>query len=254
VARWTHGKQITLFGDTTGNLSVPLDGSADVFLHTTTSNLHAVTVTLAGDIGGTATFASGANSGNTITINTALPNISVGGSTVYYGNINVNSKGQVTGGNTVPPAGNNGTLGQVGVFSYDQTLSGSAGLTYRASAPGSPFTLSVTGVVSATGDVIAFSGSDINLKTNIKPITDAVNKIKQISGVTYEWRPEYQDENHTGREAGVIAQEIITVLPEAVKTREDGYLAVRYERLNALLIEAVKELTARVEQLEALRK
>ena len=249
VARWKTGRQITLFGDTNGNLSVPLDGSADVYLYNTTSKLHDVTVNLAGDILGNATFA-----GNSITINTALPNISVGGATIYYGTVNVNDKGQVTGGNTTPPASNSGLLQQVGVFNSSNTLSGSAGLTYGASMPGGPVTLAVTGVVSATGDVIAFSGSDINLKTNIEPITDAVNKIKQISGVTYEWRPEFQDENHSGREAGVIAQEIITVLPEAVKTRDDGYLAVRYERLNALLIEAVKELTARVEQLEAERK
>ena len=248
VARWTYGRQITLFGDTTGNLSVPLDGSADVFLHTTTSNLHAVTVNVTGDIAGSATFATGGNTDNNITINAVMPNISAGGATTYYGTINVNTKGQVTGGNTTPPTNNSGEVGQVGVFADSQILGGSAGLTYTSSV------LAVTGDVSATGDVIAYSGSDINLKTNILPITDAVNKIKQISGVTYEWRPEFQDENHSGREAGVIAQDIIAVLPEAVKTRDDGYLAVRYERLNALLIEAVKELTARVEQLEALRK
>lgn len=248
VARWTHGRQITLFGDTTGNLSVPLDGSADVFLHTTTGNLHGVTVNLTGDIFGNATFANGSNTGNNITINAIMPNISVAGATTYYGTINVNAKGQVTGGNTVPPTNNSGAVGQVGVFAGSQILGGSAGLTYTSSV------LAVTGDVSATGDVIAYSGSDINLKTNIEPITDAVNKIKQISGVTYEWRPEFQDDLHTGREAGVIAQEIIAVLPEAVKTRDDGYLAVRYERLNALLIEAVKELTARVEQLESERK
>jgi hypothetical protein len=248
VARWTHGRQITLFGDTTGNLSVPLDGSADVYLHTTTGNLHGITVNLTGDIFGNATFANGSNTGNNITINALMPNISPGGATVYYGTINVNSKGQVTGGNTTPPTNNSGVPGQIGVFAGSQILGGSTGLTYTSSI------LAVTGDVSATGDVIAFSGSDINLKTNIEPIADAVNKIKQISGVTYEWRPEFQDENHTGREAGVIAQEIEAVLPEAVKTREDGYLAVRYERLNALLIEAVKELTARIEKLEAERK
>ena len=254
VAKWTHGRQITLFGDTTGNLSVPMDGSADVFLHTTTGNLHGITVNITGDIAGSATFADGINSGNTITINTSLPNISAGGATVYYGTINVNDKGQVTGGNTVAPTNNSGAVGQIGVFAGSQILGGSAGLTYSTNMPGGTFTLAVTGVVSATGDVIAFSGSDINLKTNIEAITDAVNKIKQISGVTYDWRPEFQDENHSGREAGVIAQEIEAVLPEAVKTRDDGYLAVRYERLNALLIEAIKELTARVEQLESERK
>jgi hypothetical protein len=190
---------------------------------------------------GTATFA-----GNAITINTTLGNVSGSGITTYY-SVNVNAKGLVTGGTTVPGTTNVGATGQVGVFSTGNNIVGSSGFTYDGT------TMSVTGAVSATGDVIAFSGSDRNLKTNIEPITDAIDKVKQITGVTFDWAEHAQDLNHNRREAGVIAQEMQAVLPEIVTTRDDGYLAVRYERINALLIQAVKELTARVEQLEAER-
>jgi len=51
-------------------------------------------------------------------------------------------------------------------------------------------------------------------------------------------------------EAGVIAQQVQNILPEVVTQRDNGYLAVRYEKLVPLLIEAIKELNAKVEQLE----
>ena len=57
--------------------------------------------------------------------------------------------------------------------------------------------------------------------------------------------------SETDREVGVIAQEVIEVLPEVVTTRDDGYLAVRYEKLVPLLIEAIKELNSEVKSLRA---
>jgi Chaperone of endosialidase len=241
ATRWQTARNITLTGDTRGTLDHYLDGTQDVIINTTTSNLHGVTVSISGDMSGTATFA-----GNAITINTTLGNVSGSGITTYY-SVNVNAKGLVTGGTTVPGTTNVGATGQVGVFSTGNNIVGSSGFTYNGN------TMAVTGAVSATGDVIAFSGSDRNLKTNIEPITDAIDKVKQITGVTFDWAEHAQDLNHNRREAGVIAQEMQAVLPEIVTTRDDGYLAVRYERINALLIQAVKELTARVEQLEAER-
>ena len=89
---------------------------------------------------------------------------------------------------------------------------------------------------------------DARLKTNVKRITDALAKVEKINGVTFNWLNPTADQNRT--EAGVIAQEIQEVLPEVVTTREDGMLAVRYERIIALLIESIKELKQEVEQLK----
>jgi hypothetical protein len=104
-------------------------------------------------------------------------------------------------------------------------------------------TLSATGDISAGGDIIAFATSDQRLKNNITPITGALEKIDQISGVEYDWNTELQSKR-TGHDVGVLAQEIEAIIPEAVTTREDGYKAVNYEKLIPLLIQAIKELKA----------
>ena len=68
-----------------------------------------------------------------------------------------------------------------------------------------------------------------------------------ISGNTYTWN---EKSNKEGEDVGVIAQEVEQVLPEAVTTRADGYLAVDYHKIIPLLVEAVKELTEKVATLE----
>ena len=107
------------------------------------------------------------------------------------------------------------------------------------------------GRIDASGDIIAFSTSDINFKQNIIPITDALSKVETISGNTYDWKNEFEYiHGFKGNDVGVIAQEIQKVLPEAVRERENGYLAVQYEKIIPLLIESIKELSAKVKDLE----
>lgn len=108
--------------------------------------------------------------------------------------------------------------------------------------------VTVNGSLSATGDVTAYASSDKRLKDNIELIPNAVQKINQINGVSFDWNDKSE---HTGHDIGVIAQEIEAVLPELVKTRDDGYKAVRYEKIVALLIEAVKEQQLQIDELKA---
>jgi hypothetical protein len=104
--------------------------------------------------------------------------------------------------------------------------------------------------IRVAGDVVAYYSSDKRLKDNIKPIENALDKVKAISGVTFEWNE--KSHKTTGKkDVGVVAQEIEDVLPELVETRTNGYKAVDYQKLTAVLIESVKELTAKVEALEA---
>jgi len=99
-----------------------------------------------------------------------------------------------------------------------------------------------------TGDIVAYLQSDLRLKNNINPIADALNKVKSISGNTFEWN---ENSNHEGQDTGVIAQEIEELgLPGLIQERDNGYLAVRYEKLVPLLIEAIKELSDKVDSLE----
>jgi hypothetical protein len=114
-----------------------------------------------------------------------------------------------------------------------------------------------TGEIRATNDVTAFYSSDKSLKENIKNIENPLEKVNQINGVTFDWTEDYIKQ-HGGEDqyfvrkndVGVIAQEIEKVLPQVVATREDGIKAVKYDRIVALLIEAVKELKKEIEALK----
>ena len=108
----------------------------------------------------------------------------------------------------------------------------------------------------ATGNVTA-SASDSRLKTNLTKIGEAVTKVQQLTGYTYDW--DQVACNNAGfkftqtRQVGVIAQDVMKVLPEAVAPApaNEGYLTVRYEKLVALLIEAIKE---QAEEIAAIKK
>jgi hypothetical protein len=107
------------------------------------------------------------------------------------------------------------------------------------------------GEIRATGDITAFYSSDIRLKENIQPIQNALEKVESISGNTYNWKEGYEEiHSHKGNDVGVIAQEIEEILPQIVTNRDNGYKAVQYEKIIPLLIEAIKELSARVNSLE----
>jgi hypothetical protein len=112
---------------------------------------------------------------------------------------------------------------------------------------------STSGTIVASNDITAFYSSDKNLKTNIETIPDALEKLNKIRGVYFDWNETAQQmyPERTGRDIGVIAQEIEAVLPELVQTRDNGYKAVKYEKMIALLIEAVKELKLEVDNLKS---
>ena len=100
------------------------------------------------------------------------------------------------------------------------------------------------------GDITAFYSSDEQLKDNITPIPDALEKVISISGNTFNWNEKSEYEGKS--EVGVIAQEVEQLdLPGVTTTRDNGYKAVRYEKLVPLLIEAIKELKAEVDELKS---
>ena len=103
--------------------------------------------------------------------------------------------------------------------------------------------LYVSGSIRATGSITA--NSDARLKKNIERIENALEKVGQISGYTYNTI--YDEDRH----AGVIAQEIDKVLPEIVNKGNDGLMGVEYGNISALLIEAIKDLKKDNESLQA---
>jgi len=103
--------------------------------------------------------------------------------------------------------------------------------------------LSVSGTIVASDDITAFS--DARIKENVETLPNALESVKQMRGVTY---------NKIGEEkqsVGVIAQELEEVVPQLVHTDEEGMKSVAYGNLTAVLIEALKEQQAQIEELKA---
>jgi len=107
-----------------------------------------------------------------------------------------------------------------------------------------------TGLIRATNDVVAYYSSDERLKANKFRIESALEKLSHITGYEFDWIEAEGIHENIGHDIGVIAQEIEKVLPEVVTTRDNGYKAVKYEKIVVLLIEAIKELQEEVEKLK----
>jgi hypothetical protein len=115
-------------------------------------------------------------------------------------------------------------------------------------------TIQDNGNVTVQGSVRARSfptTSDAKYKTNITPLTNVLGRLNKLRAIAFSWNglSEPQDHGAERKEIGVIAQELEAVFPELVTTSDEGYKAVEYGRFSAVLLEAVKELTAKVEAL-----
>ena len=103
----------------------------------------------------------------------------------------------------------------------------------------------LSGDFTATGNITAYS--DSRLKENVEVIPNAMEKVKQLHGYTYT-----RTDGNFGSHTGVFAQEVLKVLPEAVKqgkTPED-HMSVAYGNMMGLMIEALKEMELKVKKLE----
>ena len=114
---------------------------------------------------------------------------------------------------------------------------------FRGSANTAIWTIGNTGNCTAAGEVTA--NSDLRLKTNIKTIENALDKVLQLRGVEYD---RIDIEKH---QIGVIAQEIEEVIPDVVHTNEDGIKSVAYGNIVAVLIESIKDLKGEISELRA---
>ena len=109
------------------------------------------------------------------------------------------------------------------------------------------------GELRATNDITAFYSSDVSLKENIVEIPSALDMVDKIRGVFFDWKDDYIESKGgedgyfmRKHDVGLIAQEVEAVLPEIVGTRKDGIKAIKYDRLTALLLQAIKELQAKI--------
>ena len=193
--------------------------------------------------------------------NAALDNsaISVNGASVSLGNnINLNV-GVVSLSGTAYQITANTAQGNI-LLSLPQSISSANSVQFNSLGIGT-LPSATSGEIRATNDITAYYSSDRRYKENIRSIPNATEKVLAIGGKLFDWNDDYiQQRGGTDnyfvrkQDFGVIAQDVQTVLPEAVRTRENGMLAVDYEKLCALAFQAIVELKAEIEQLKSGQK
>ena len=106
------------------------------------------------------------------------------------------------------------------------------------------------GDLTVKGDIIAYGApSDKKYKENIKPIESALDKAMQLQGVTFDWK-DSESILDIKEDIGFIAQDVEKVLPELVRDNGKGNLSLRYQGITPILLEAIKELKAEIEELK----
>jgi hypothetical protein len=120
--------------------------------------------------------------------------------------------------------------------------------------------ISTAGTLTMQGDVIAYgSPSDRRLKENIKPIESALDKVSKLQGVTFDWKEKEKEYDQFGKpkklqewknDIGFIAQDVQKVVPELVRENENGMLSMRHQGIAPILLEAIKELKAEIDELK----
>ncbi len=231
--------------NTTGASGINLSYNSG--LGTLSATLANSSVTINGtalSLGGTLTTAqtlAGAISSSGQVDGTAIQNksITINGTSVALG-------GTLTTAQTL--AGAISSSGQVALASTNGfgTYINQALLTTSAVTHGN---LTINGTITATGDITAYYTSDKRHKNNIQPITNALQKVSKLNGVTWEWNDDVNEVTKSTPKTGLIAQEVQEVLPEVVVERENGYLGLDYSKMMGLMVEAIKEQQTQIHNL-----
>ena len=199
---------------TNGSLTIQGNGTGSVVVN---DELSCTSLSSSGAISG------GAISGSSLNVSTG----NITGGAISGSSLNV-STGNITGG---------------AISGSSLTISGNTTL-----GDNNADSVTINGNLYVTQDITAFfNPSDRNWKDNITPIENALSKVLAISGNTFDWNGK---SNQSGKDVGVIAQEVREVLPEAVAERDDGHLSVSYLKLIPLLVESIKEMNLKISDLE----
>ena len=109
----------------------------------------------------------------------------------------------------------------------------------------------ISGALNVGGDVVAYASSDERLKDNIELISNPIEKVQSLKGVTWNWNENADELQQSLPNVGVIAQDVEKVLPQLVTDRDNGFKGVDYAKLTGLLIEAVKDQQKQIDELKS---
>ena len=168
-------------------------------------------------------------------------------------NIRLKSGGTATTGTTTGVSFGVGGAAELyfGAEQQASTYADAVWQQYSGSAYQTNMRLSAAGTLTVKGDIVAFGNpSDKRLKENIKPIESALDKVSKLQGVTFDWKKS-DSELNIKEDIGFIAQDVQKVIPELVRENDDGMLSMRHQGIAPILLEAIKELKAEIEELKS---
>ena len=120
-----------------------------------------------------------------------------------------------------------------------------------SNSDGGEANIQASGNLLIGGNITAYYSSDITLKENVRPIENALFKVNQLNGVKFTWNENAEKaDREKGEDVGLIAQDVQKVLPEIVQIRKNGTLAIQYEKVVPLLVEAIKDQQIIIENLQ----
>jgi hypothetical protein len=257
--------------DTLGEISASIaNGDSDVVALTTTvgtklakssnlsdlANASTARTNLGVDAAGTINYTHPTFDGDDISVDTGA----LTGATVISDldfNITTNSDGHVTDANGSVST-RTLTAGNLGLGSGDDVTFGTLRIDdATASTSKTEGALIVDGGVgiggalNVGGDVVAYASSDERLKDNIELISNPIEKVQSLKGVTWNWNDNADEVQQSLPNVGVIAQDVEKVLPQLVTDRDNGFKGVDYAKLTGLLIEAVKDQQKQIDELKS---
>ena len=109
----------------------------------------------------------------------------------------------------------------------------------------------ISGALNVGGDIVAYASSDERLKDNIELISNPIEKVQSLKGVTWDWNSNADELQQSLPNVGVIAQDVEKVLPQLVIDRDNGFKGVDYAKLTGLLIEAIKDQQKQIDELKS---
>jgi hypothetical protein len=142
-----------------------------------------------------------------------------------------------------------------GYNGFGAQVSNNAYFTYSGLNASGTRTFAITGAgtLTVSADVVAYgTPSDIRYKHDIHQLTNALDTVQKLRGVTFKWKEDTDSYKMTNisDDIGFIAQEVREVLPTIVRENEDGKLSLRDRAIIPLLVEAIKELKAEIDTLK----
>ena len=163
------------------------------------------------------------------------------GATANVGDVTLSGTQTISGNKTF--SGNTSSSGAISQSNTTQSTNKSSGAFKTLGGVG------IAKALNVGEDVVAYASSDKRYKDNLTPITNPIDKVKSLTGYTFTWNDKHEQFNGN-EDIGVVAQEVEKVFPEIVDTRDSGYKAVKYEKMVAVLIEAIKDQQKQIDELK----